>query len=327
MWLTNKSCNSCIITLDFRYASYFLAGSEAPSVVKVKNMESHSKQNMKKSNSKKKLKSNSKKNMKKSHSTDPNKGASSCYSSNVSGVLDRKSCLPDTDTFKVTSSKASGHVVIESTMKPSTDMDSFTGTPQASTAASYYSSNVSDVVDRNSCLPESDKMTSEYVVFELTDMDSITETAQVSTDMPEAEVLDKISCLTDSDMDKLAASQESSSDLDVKVENIPKRESAKDSYDQEWNVPLPDRREYDRPCFSFNQLIAQALMSAKRKALTAKQIVAFISATYPYYKLEDLQWQVCSRERSQPSVPLRPYGVHLAQHSCVLVRMLLHEKI
>ena len=49
-----------------------------------------------------------------------------------------------------------------------------------------------------------------------------------------------------------------------------------------------------KPAFSYASLIAQAIISSPQKKMTLSAIYSWVTATYPYYSLKDLGWQVGS---------------------------------
>ncbi len=53
-------------------------------------------------------------------------------------------------------------------------------------------------------------------------------------------------------------------------------------------------RNQQKPPFSYAQLIVQALLASKDRRQTLSSIYTFIAEMYPYYKLEEKGWKVCS---------------------------------
>ena len=57
---------------------------------------------------------------------------------------------------------------------------------------------------------------------------------------------------------------------------------------------IPSDKNQQKPPYSYAQLIVQALLASKDRRQTLSSIYSFISDMYPYYKLEDKGWKVCS---------------------------------
>lgn len=57
---------------------------------------------------------------------------------------------------------------------------------------------------------------------------------------------------------------------------------------------LPTERTQQKPPYSYAQLIVQALLAARDRRQTLSSIYSFIADMYPYYKLGEKGWKVCS---------------------------------
>ena len=76
-------------------------------------------------------------------------------------------------------------------------------------------------------------------------------------------------------------------------DNIKLEQGNTSKYSNEESVSTSHKQQqcYDRPPFSYKQLIAQALMTEKATGLLLRDIYSFINKKYPFYKMNDPGWQ------------------------------------
>ena len=89
------------------------------------------------------------------------------------------------------------------------------------------------------------------------------------------------------------------------------------------NLPLKVEEQYDKPPFTYSQLIAQALLTEKDSGLPLRGIYSFINKKYHFYKMKNPGWQNSIRHNLSLNEGIEKVG----KNNCWRIKVGFEEKL